>query len=297
MSAAGLGLGLTSVTPLLSYAGNGTRQLTILHTNDTHARIDPFPENASRYAGLGGVARRASLVGRIRAENPNVLLLDAGDVFQGTPYFNYYKGALDFKVMSQMGYDASTPGNHEFDNGIDGFVEVAGEAEFPFVNANYDFGTSPMADYVKENIVRDVDGIKVGIFGLGINFDGLVLPALHEGVAYRHPVRLAQYQANRLRYDYKCDLVVCLSHLGYNYENPARVDDVTVATQTRGIDLIIGGHTHTFMDAPERIRKDDGSVTIISQVGFAGIVLGRIDFEFNRRREVVRATAANHTVS
>lgn len=297
MSAAGLGLGITTMTPLLSYAGTGTRQLTILHTNDTHSRIEPFPENASRFAGMGGVSRRASLINRIRSENPNVLLLDAGDTFQGTPYFNYFNGELDFKVMSQMRYDASTIGNHEFDNGVQGFVDVADKANFPFVNANYHFGDSPMGDFVKENIVKEVDDIRVGIFGLGIDFAGLVLPPLHQGVTYRHPVRLAQYQVNRLRNDFKCDLVVCLSHLGYNYNNPNRVDDVTVARETRGIDLIIGGHTHTFMDAPERIRKDDGSVTIISQVGFAGIVLGRIDFEFNRRREVVRATAANHTVS
>jgi 5'-nucleotidase len=296
MSAAGLGLGITMSTPLLSYAGRGTRQLTILHTNDTHSRIEPFPANAPRFAGMGGVARRASLVNRIRSENPNVLLLDAGDVFQGTPYFNYYKGALDFQAMTKMGYDASTIGNHEFDNGVEGFVEVADEANFPFVSSNYDYRDSPMADYVKSNIIKEVDGIRIGIFGLGINFAGLVLPSLHEGVRYMEPVRMAQYQADQLRYRYNCDMVICLSHLGYSYNNPNRVDDVTVARQTRGIDLIIGGHSHTFLEAPERIRKDDGSVTIISQVGFAGIVLGRIDFEFNRSREVVRAMAAHHKV-
>ncbi|MCH8495752.1 MAG: metallophosphatase [Balneolales bacterium] len=297
MSAAGLGLGLTTMTPLLSYAGNGNRQLTILHTNDTHARIEPFPANASSHAGLGGVARRATLVNRIRQENPNVLLLDAGDVFQGTPYFNYYNGELDFQVMSKMGYDASTIGNHEFDNGVQGFVDVADKANFPFVSSNYQYGDSPMADFVKQNIVKNVDGIKVGIFGLGIDFAGLVLPALHEGVRYLDPIRMAQYQVNRLRNDYKCDLGVCLSHLGYRYNNPERVSDVRLANETTGIDLIVGGHTHTFLDAPDRVKKNDGSTTIISQVGFGGIVLGRIDFEFDRRKAVVRATAANHTVS
>lgn len=298
MSAAGLGLAVTGATPLLSYAGRGNRQLTILHTNDTHARIEPFPDNAPRYAGLGGVARRATLIDTIRRANPNVLLLDAGDVFQGTPYFNYYHGALDFKVMSAMKYDAVAIGNHEFDNGVQGFVNVADEARFPFVCSNYDFRNSPMNDYVKSNLVKEVDGIRVGIFGLGVAFDGLVLPELHEGVRYLNPILLAQYQANRLRYFHKCDLVICLSHLGHDYpNNPNRVSDRIIARETKGLDLIIGGHTHTFLDAPERIKKSDGSTTIISQVGFAGIVLGRIDFEFSRSKDVIRATASNHTVS
>lgn len=296
MTAAGLGVGLTGVTPLIGYSGRGSRQLTILHTNDTHARIEPFPLNAARHAGMGGVARRATLINTIRRENPNVLLLDAGDVFQGTPYFNYYKGALDFQVMSKMKYDAVAIGNHEFDNKVQGFLDVADEADFPFVCSNYDFGSTGMADYVKENLVKEVDGIKVGIFGLGVDFAGLVSPLMHEGVTYMNPVMMAQYQANRLRYIHKCDLVICLSHLGYRYSEPNRVSDQVIAHETTGIDLIIGGHTHTFMEAPERIRKADGSVTMISQVGFAGIVLGRIDFEFNRNREIIRVFSSNHEV-
>jgi 5'-nucleotidase len=297
MSAAGLGLAATGMTPLLSYAGKGNRQLTILHTNDTHARIEPFPANASRHAGMGGVARRGTLINTVREANPNVLLLDAGDVFQGTPYFNYYNGALDFQIMSKMKYDAVAIGNHEFDNGVDGFSDVADQANFPFVCSNYDFGDTSMADYVKSNLVKEVDGIRVGIFGLGIDFAGLVLPDLHKGVRYLNPIRMAQYQTDRLRHFYKCDMVICLSHIGYNYaNNPNRVSDRVLAHETKGINLIIGGHTHTFLDAPERVKKDDGSVTIISQVGFAGIVLGRIDFEFNRAKDVVRASASNHRV-
>ncbi len=296
VSAAGLGLGMVGLTPLLSYAGVTNRTLTILHTNDTHARIEPFPDNAPRHAGLGGVARRATLINQIRRENPNTLLLDAGDVFQGTPYFNYYGGALDFQVMSKMGYDAVAIGNHEFDNGIQGFVNVADEAKFPFVCLNYDFGDTGMADYVRPHIIKEVDGIRVGIFGLGVEFAGLVPSQLHEGVRYLPPVRIAQYEANRLRFVHKCDLVVCLSHLGYTYNDPNRVSDLVVARETTGIDLIIGGHTHTFLDEPVRFAKPDGSTTIISQVGFAGIVLGRIDFEFNRRREVVRANGRNTVV-
>lgn len=296
MSAAGLGLGLTGVTPLIGYSGISTRQLTILHTNDTHARIEPFPANAARHAGMGGVARRATLINTIRRENPNVLLLDAGDVFQGTPYFNYYKGALDFQVMSKMGYDAVAIGNHEFDNKVQGFLDVADEAKFPFVCSNYEFGTTGMGDYVKQNLIKEIDGIRVGIFGLGVDFAGLVAPQMHEGVSYLNPVMMAQYQADRLRFFHKCDLVVCLSHLGYRYDDVNRVSDQVIARETTGIDLIIGGHTHTFMEAPERVRKADGSITMISQVGFSGVVLGRIDFEFNRSRQIVRAFSSNHDV-
>lgn len=297
ISAAGLGMSLMGTTPLLSNPGRGHRLLTILHTNDTHARIEPFPLNSPRHAGMGGVARRATLVRQIRAENPNVLLLDAGDVFQGTPYFNYYKGELDFQVMSKMGYDAMTLGNHEFDNGVQGFLDVVDEAKFPVVCSNYNFGSTGLRDVVDEHLIKEVDGIKVGIFGLGIDFAGLVAPTQHAGVSYMNPVRIAQFQADRLRYLYKCDYVICLSHLGYRYNNSDQVSDQVIARETVGIDLIIGGHTHTFLDAPERIKKEDGSVTMISQVGFAGVVLGRIDVEFDRRNNVLRAFAANHAVT
>lgn len=296
LSAAGIGYSVMATTPLLSYSGKSNRLLTILHTNDTHARIEPFPLGSPRYADMGGIARRATLVKSIRAENPNVLLLDAGDVFQGTPYFNYYKGELDFEIMSKMGYDAMTMGNHEFDNGVQGFLDSIDKAQFPVVVSNYNFGTTGLRDVVQNELVKDMDGIKVGIFGLGINFDGLIAPNMHEGVSYVDAIRIAQFQTDRLKYLYKCDYVICLSHLGYNYADSDRVSDRVIAQKTTGLDLIIGGHTHTFLEAPERIKKEDGSVTMISQVGFAGIMLGRIDVEFNRRNEVIRAFAANHSI-
>jgi len=296
LGAAGIGYSVVATTPLIGYAGRSNRLLTILHTNDTHARIEPFPAGSPQYAGMGGIARRATLVKSIRAENPNVLLLDAGDVFQGTPYFNFYKGELDFEIMTKMGYDAMTMGNHEFDNGVKGFLDTVYKAGFPVVVSNYNFGTTGLRDVVQEHLIKEVDGIKVGLFGLGIQFEGLIAPNMHEGVSYIDPLRIAQFQADRLRYLYKCDYVICLSHLGYNYSNSDRVSDRVIAQQTVGIDLIIGGHTHTFLEAPERIKKADGSITMISQVGFAGIMLGRIDVEFSRKNEVIRAFAANHII-
>lgn len=281
----GAGTGISGALPYTGTLGATPVRITILHTNDTHARIEPFPESASNHAGMGGVARRAALVGKIRNENPDSLLLDAGDVFQGTPYFNKYNGELDYEVMSRMGYDATTIGNHEFDNGVDGFEEVMDKARFPIVSSNYDFGTTRMGLRVQNYIIRQAGGVKIGIFGLGIAFDSLVLPHLHKGVSYVDPVKVSAEMVSHLKGYHECDMLICLSHLGYRYEDK-RVSDRIVAQKVDGIDLIIGGHTHTFMDEPELFEKPDGNRTWISQVGFAGIVLGRMDFYFNRDRKI-----------
>jgi 5'-nucleotidase len=293
----GLGAGFMGIKPLESIAARfPDKRLVILHTNDTHARIDPFPEG-SRYEGLGGAARRATLIKRLKQSAPGTtMLLDAGDVFQGTPYFNFYGGALDFKLMTEMGYDASTIGNHEFDNGVDGFARVAGYAGFPFISSNYDFGESAMAPFIRPNLVRKINGITVGIFGLGVAFENLVLPHLHEGVTYHDPLRKASQMVNVLRKGYDCDIVICLSHIGYNYSD-GRVSDRVVASEVDGIDLIIGGHTHTFMDQPEVFDKPDGRSTIITQVGFAGIVLGSVTFELDRSNRVTGSYAANTMIN
>ncbi len=292
----GAGIGLGSIIPYGSTLGNTGTRITILHTNDTHARIEPFPDNAPNYAGMGGVARRATLIRKLRAENPDSLLLDAGDVFQGTPYFNKFNGALDFEVMSKMGYDAVTIGNHEFDNGVRGFEDVMSKARFPFVSTNYDFGTTQMGLRVQKFLIRQVAGVKIGIFGLGVSFENLVLPHLHRGVTCLDPVEIAAETTAHLREYHRCDMIICLSHIGYRY-NDNRVSDRIVAGQVDGIDLIIGGHTHTFMPEPELFEKTDGSRTWVSQVGFAGIVLGRLDFHFDRQRRVASVQHHNYHVT
>ncbi len=292
----GAGAGLGGFIPnAYASAGNQIR-VTILHTNDTHSHLEPLPESVPKYAGMGGVARRAALVRQIRKENPDSLLLDAGDVFHGTPYFNKYKGALNFEIMSKMGYDATTIGNHEFDNGVSGFEKVMDKASFPFVTSNYDFGSTRMGFQVQKFIIRRVGGVKIGIFGLGVNFENLVLPHLHRGVRYLDPFEISSDMVDRLKSYHQCDMVICLSHIGYRY-NDDRVSDRVVAEKVDGIDLIIGGHTHTFMDEPELFEKRDGSRTWISQVGFAGIVLGRMDFYFDRDRTIAGMTHNNHAVS
>jgi len=256
---------------------DGASRLVVLHTNDTHSRLDPFPMDEGRFAGLGGAARRHTLVKRIRDANEHVLLLDAGDIFQGTPYFNYHDGEPEFRVMSAMEYDAATLGNHDFDNGVDGLARMAPLAEFDFVSANYDVDGSALEEHVRRYAIHEKGPIKVGIFGLGIAFAGLVLPRLHEGVRYADPVARARDAARELR-EQGCSLVVCLSHLGYRYRNPERPSDRTVAEAVPEIDLILGGHTHTFMDRPVRL---EGPSALIAQAGWGGMRLGRIDAAFD----------------
>lgn len=266
---------------LHSCASPAKKHLTILHTNDVHSHIDPFPSGHHRFPNLGGVSRRASLIGAIRQENPNTLVLDAGDIFQGTPYFNFYGGELEFKLMNKMGYRASTLGNHDFDNGLSGLLAQLPNAEFSFLCANYDFTQTVLDGYIRPYEVYVMDGIRVGVFGLGIQLKGLVLDELYGETKYLDPVEIGQDMARILREEERCDLVVCLSHLGYTYSDPARMSDRVLAAGTDHIDLIIGGHTHTFMEKAEIAANRSGEPVLIQQVGCYGVNLGRVDFYFH----------------
>lgn len=270
-----------AMSPFAAFAKDETVQLTILHTNDVHSRIEPFPMDGSRNQGLGGVARRAALVKKIRAEQKNVLLLDAGDIFQGTPYFNMFGGELEMKLMSDMGYDAATMGNHDFDNGIAGFVKQMPHAKFPFLVSNYDFNNTDLKGRTQPYKIFKKQGLKIGVFGLGIELAGLVDKKNYGDIVYQEPIAKANEMAGILKNDHDCDLVICLSHLGYKYKEN-KVSDQILAKSTRNIDLVIGGHTHTFMKAPEDITNLDGKITTVNQVGFAGINLGRLDYFFKR---------------
>jgi 5'-nucleotidase len=264
-----------------SMASN-TKKITILHTNDVHSHIDPFGPEDGRNANKGGVARRATLIESIRNENPNTLLLDAGDIFQGTPYFNYYGGELEFKLMSMLKYDAATIGNHDFDNGIDGLYAQLPHAKFEFISSNYDFSNTIMASHVKPYKTFLKDGIKIGVFGLGIELNGLVDPSLFKETKYLNPIEISQEMTRILKEDEKCDLIICLSHLGYFYKNEFnKISDLKLAAETKNIDLIIGGHTHTFLKKPTVIKNLDGKNILVNQVGCYGINLGKIDFYFD----------------
>lgn len=283
-SSVALGLSNIGISTIISPE---TKKITILHTNDVHSHIDPFPADHPRNANMGGAARRAALIESIRKEEENVLLLDAGDIFQGTPYFNYYGGELEFKLMSIMQYDLATMGNHDYDNGIDGFYAQLPHAKFEFVSANYDFKNTVLNEIVKPYKIFNKDGIKIGIFGLGVELDGLVDKKLYRETVYNNPIEVAQDMTRILKEEQKCDLVICLSHLGFSYKNePYKVSDMELAKKTKNIDLIIGGHTHTFLDKPVVEKNSEGKDVLINQVGCYGINLGKIDFYFSNDKTI-----------
>ena len=259
------------------------KHITILHTNDTHSQIEPFDTSHHKFANKGGVARRASLVQKVRKENPNTLLLDAGDIFQGTPYFNYFGGEIEFKLMSLLKYDAATMGNHDFDNSIEGFHHQLPNANFDFVCANYDFKNTILNTLVKPYKIFFKDGIKIGVFGLGIELHNLVSPELFKETNYLDPIEITKDITRELKENENCDLIICLSHLGYNYKNTQKVSDLKLAGATKDIDLIIGGHTHTFLPKPTLVKNINNETVIVNQVGAYGVNLGRIDFYFDKQ--------------
>jgi 5'-nucleotidase len=258
-------------------------KITILHTNDWHSRIEPFAMDGSRWQGAGGAARRATLIKQLRLAEKNILLLDAGDIFQGTPYFNFFHGELEYKLMSYMGYDACTLGNHDFDAGLIGIYNQLPKANFPFLIANYDFGNTILRNAFQPYKIFNKQGIKIGVFGIGIELNSLVPDALYGNTIYREPIAVANETAKHLKKNEKCDLIICLSHLGYKY-NDIKTSDITLAKNSKDIDLIIGGHTHTFLDAPDVQKNLDGKDVLINQVGWAGLNLGKIDFYFSNRK-------------
>jgi 5'-nucleotidase len=267
---------------LQSFKSKSTKHITILHTNDTHSHIEPFPSSHSRYANKGGVARRATLIEATRKENPNTLLLDAGDIFQGTPYFNFYDGELEFKLMSLLKYDAVTIGNHDFDNGVEGLYTQLPHAKFDFLSANYNFKNTILDEHVKPYKVFVKDHIRIGVFGIGIELQGLVSPQNYKETKYLNPIEIAQDTSRILKEDELCDLVICLSHLGYNYKTESnKIGDLQLASKTKNIDLIIGGHTHTFLPKPTVTKNSVGENVLVNQVGCYGINVGRIDFYFD----------------
>lgn len=268
--------------PLSSCSNDSKKHITILHTNDVHSHIDAFPKDHSQFPNLGGLARRAALVDSIRKENKNTLLFDAGDIFQGTPYFNFYGGELEFKLMSMLKYDATTIGNHDFDNGLNGLFAQLPHAKFDLLSANYDFSNTLMNGHTKPYKTYDLDGIKIGVYGIGIELEGLVTKKLYRETVYLDPYEIALDTERILKEEENCNLVICLSHLGYKYEaSEKKPDDVTLASKTNYTDLIIGGHTHTFLDKPELVTNKIGKKVLVNQVGCYGINLGRIDFYFD----------------
>ena len=254
-------------------------KITILHTNDVHSQIEPFPSNHNLYPNKGGFARRARLFKEIRDLNPNTLIFDAGDIFQGTPYFNFFKGDLELGLMKKMGYNAATIGNHEFDAGLKTLKQNIINNNFQFISSNYDFTNTELEGLVDEYKIYKMEGVKIGVFGLGIELKGLVNPLLYKETKYNDPLDVAKYMTSKLKFEKGCDLIICISHLGHQYQID-KISDTKLAKLTSNIDLIIGGHTHTLLKEPLILNNSLGKEVIINQVGSSGVFVGRIDFNF-----------------
>ena len=269
---------LYSVFCILSFAACTPKEhLTILHTNDTHSQVEPKDN------GQGGYARRMGLIRQEREKDPNLLLVDAGDFSQGTPYFNLYRGRVEIDAMNYIGYDAATLGNHEFDNGLDSLAMVLKLAQFPVVCANYDFTGTPLEGLVQPFAIVQKGNLKVGIFGLGCQPKGIISDKNFEPAQYLEPYPVAQAMADTLRAQ-GCDVVVCLSHMGTYGKAKSDVCDAAMVASTRGIDAVIGGHTHKFYDRL-RVANLDGDSIPVCQMGKSGVYLGKIVLDLGCKKE------------
>ena len=268
--------------------------LTILHTNDVHSHLEPFDRNHPTFPKMGGFARRASIIKKLRKQKEHVLLLDAGDIFQGTPYFNFFGGKPELELMSKMQYDAATIGNHEFDNGMQHLAEQLQYADFPFICSNYNFEGTIMEGKPLPWKIIEKGPFRIGIIGLGINPAGLVSPVNYEGMEWLNPVKIGEETASFLKNEKNCNLIIALSHLGIDSTSERPDSDQKVAAETSSIDIIIGGHSHTFLDEPQQIKNKEGKTVIINQVGWGGVILGQLDIVLNKGKTTF--LAAQHLI-
>ena len=271
---------MLAVTLLVGVQAKGKR-LVILHTNDTHSCIFPLNPHLAdtMLAGRGGFIRRAEMVRRERSKHPDMLLFDSGDFSQGSPYYTLYKGDVEVGLMNLMRYDAATIGNHEFDFGVENMARLFKKADFPIVCANYDFTGTALEGIVKPYVVLKRSGLKIGVFGLSPQLDGLVMAKTCAGVKYNDPVKAANDVAKLLKEREKCDIVVCLSHLGWDIIG---IDDTELMRQTRNIDIVLGGHSHSYFNALEYVENLDGRKIPNDQNGKHGIYVGKITVDFSR---------------
>lgn len=252
-------------------------ELLLLHTNDLHSRIEPFPANHP-LAGKGGIANLATLIQQHKQQNPNVLLLDCGDVFQGTPYFNLFGGALEYQWMQNMGYHATTMGNHDFDNGIDHLANMLEKNPgIAMLNCNYDLSKTRLKNLVKPYKLVKMGGKTIGITGVGISPENLILDRMIPGLVYQEPVVALQKTVDYLCNEAHCDAVFVISHLGYSYDTD-KIDDLKLAAQTHGITAIVGGHTHTFLDKATEVKNAVQQTVLVNQAGWGGLMLGQLRF-------------------
>lgn len=251
------------------------KNIVILHTNDSHSRIEPVSPTDNSAPNMGGVVRRASYIDQIRLNNENVLLFDSGDFLQGTPYFNLFKGKVEIEAMNLMRYDVATIGNHEFDYGLDVLEKVVRKANFPFISSNYVFDGTQLNGLIKPYVIINKDGVKIGVLAVNIQPEGLIAEQLYKGIKFLQPYKIASDLATDLKVNKNCDIVICISHLGIG-------NDLKLAKESRNIDIILGGHSHTFMKEPEFVENMDGKKVMVHQTNGRGVYVGKIDVELEK---------------
>jgi 5'-nucleotidase len=254
---------------------NGQNKLVIVATNDTHSRIEAMPQTDKDYPNMGGVVARSAFVNNVRAKNKDVILFDAGDFLQGTPYFNLFHGRVEAQAMNLMKYDAGTLGNHEFDYGLDTLNMIVEKLNYPVVNCNYDFSNTLLKGKIKPYAIFKKAGIKIGVIGVGVNPEGLVQKNKYEGVIFNPIVSSVNYYSNLLKEKEKCDLIICISHIGYE-------DDIVLAEQSANVNVIIGGHSHTYMQQPDVRKNSQGKDVMIFQNGKNGTYISKFEVELQK---------------
>lgn len=260
----------------LSVSAQKGKQLTILHTNDTHSTIQPLKENLAdtMKAGRAGFLRRIAMINEERQKDPELLLFDSGDFSQGSAYYTLFKGDVEIGLMNRMGYDCSTIGNHEFDFGMENMARLFKMANFPIVCSNYDFTGTILEGLVKPYIILRRKGIKIGVFALDPKMEGLVFAKNCQGIKYLDPIKVANEMAFKLKHKEKCDLVICVSHLGW--EPITQMGDPMMISHSRNIDIVLGGHSHSYFLKPQVVKDADGKDVPVDQNGKHAIFVGKL---------------------
>ncbi|MFT4223704.1 bifunctional metallophosphatase/5'-nucleotidase [Dysgonomonas sp.] len=262
----------------LSFSVSAQKKLVILHTNDTHSHLEPLPMSDKNNPGQGGVVNRKAIIDSVRSVEQNVLLIDAGDFVQGTPYFNMFKGRAEVDAMNLMQYDVTVIGNHEFDYGLDTMKMIFERLSFPILCCNYDFSRTVLKDIVKPYIILNRFGLKIGIIGVGVDPEGLVQKDKYAGMTFSPIIESVNQYAELLKKKEKCDLIICVSHAGYG-------TDQIIAGKSEYLDIIIGGHSHTFMKEPDMRKNLLGKDVMVYQTGRYGVNIGKIEVELGKAKK------------
>ena len=256
------------------------KKLVIFHTNDPHSCIMPMNENLAdtAVAGRGGFLRRIAMLEEERKKHPDMMYFDSGDFSQGSAYYTMYKGEVEVGLMNMMGITAATIGNHEWDYGIEQLVKNIKMANFPVVCTNCDFTDTPLEKLVKPYIIIKRDGVKIGVIGVTTQLEGLVDKKNYQNTKYLDPVECARKTAEMLKEKKKCDIIVCISHLGWSEKG-----DIELIKNTRYIDIVLGGHSHSRFKDLKYVEDMDCKAVAVDQNGKGGVNVSKITVTLEKK--------------